>query len=123
MARILVIDDEAGIRDVLSVLLKDEGHEVRTAENGALGVDLAGAFKPDLVVTDLVMPDKEGIETIALLRKLDAGLKIVAISGYIAEGRDYLRTAKYVGATATVAKPIDYDAFLELTRDLLAPRT
>lgn len=123
MARILVIDDEAGIRDVLSVILKDEGYDVRTAVNGADGVDIAGRFRPDLVVTDLVMPDQEGIETIAQLRKLDKTLKIVAISGYASGGRDYLRTAKAIGAVATVAKPIDYDAFVNLLADLLAVKT
>lgn len=121
MARILVIDDESGIRDVLTVLLKDEGYDVKTAADGAEGVSTAVDFAPHLVITDLVMPDQEGIETIGQLRKLVPSAKIVAISGYVTQGRDYLRTAKYMGAHATVAKPIDYDAFLELLRKLLSP--
>lgn len=123
MARVLVIDDEAGIRDVLAALLVDEGHEVKTAENGALGVTIAERDNPDLIITDLVMPDQEGLETIGQLRKLNRNAKIIAISGFASGGRDYLRTAKALGATATVAKPIDYDAFLKLVGDLLATKT
>lgn len=122
MARILVIDDEPGIRDVLSILLKDEGHEVRVAEDGSVGLRLAADFAPDLAITDLVMPGQEGIETIARLRKDHKDIKIVAISGYASRGHDYLRTAKVLGASATVAKPIDYDTFLPLVRDILARR-
>jgi len=119
MRRILVIDDEAGIRDVLSLLLTDEGYEVRTAADGAEGMRLADEFGPHLVITDLVMPGQEGIETIARLRKASKDVRIVAISGFASQGHDYLRTAKVIGASATVAKPIDYDTFLPLIRDIL----
>ena len=81
MAKILVIDDEPSILLMIKKMLEKEGHEVDLALNGRDGMELFENIKPDLVITDIIMPEKEGLETIFELRKKNPGLKIIAISG------------------------------------------
>ena len=106
MARILIIDDEELVRLTLVQALESSGHVVTEAANGRDGVRQFGAEPYDLVITDILMPDQEGIQTIMELRKLKPDLKIVAISG---GGRinttDFLMVAKRLGADATLKKP------------------
>lgn len=106
MSAILVIDDDASVREVVSEMLRLEGHEVIIAENGRDAVPLLSARHIDLVITDLIMPEKEGIETISEIRRSDSRIPIIAISGGGRLGPgDYLETARYIGADATLAKP------------------
>jgi len=106
MSAILVIDDDASVREVVSEMLRLEGHEVIIAENGRDAIPLLSAQRIDLVITDLIMPEKEGIETISEIRRTDSRIPIVAISGGGRLGPgDYLETARYIGADATLAKP------------------
>lgn len=106
MSAILVIDDDASVREVVSEMLRLEGHEVIIAENGRDAIPLLSAQRIDLVITDLIMPEKEGIETISEIRRTDSHIPIVAISGGGRLGPgDYLETARYIGADATLAKP------------------
>jgi DNA-binding response OmpR family regulator len=106
MSAILVIDDDASVREVVSEMLRLEGHEVVIAENGRDAVPLLAARHIDLVITDLIMPEKEGIETISEIRRSDSRIPIIAISGGGRLGPgDYLETARYIGADATLAKP------------------
>lgn len=106
MSAILVIDDDASVREVVSEMLRLEGHEVIIAENGRDAVPLLSARHIDLVITDLIMPEKEGIETISEIRRFDSRIPIIAISGGGRLGPgDYLETARYIGADATLAKP------------------
>ena len=106
MSAILVIDDDASVREVVSEMLRLEGHEVIIAENGRDAVPLLSARHIDLVITDLIMPEKEGIETISEIRRTDSRIPIIAISGGGRLGPgDYLETARYIGADATLAKP------------------
>ena len=106
MARILIIDDDAAMRGSLAPTLERLGHEVSSAPDGKAGVARATEKAPDLVITDLIMPEKEGLETIMELRALYPRLKIIAMSG---GGRlsneDYLHLAKRFGASVTLAKP------------------
>lgn len=106
MSAILVVDDDTSVLDVMSEMLRLEGHEVTVAENGrdAVGHVTAKAF--DLVITDLIMPEKEGLETIADIRRSSVNMPIIAISGGGRVGpNDYLETARFIGANATLAKP------------------
>ena len=104
MAKILVIDDDPQLRRLLGRVLTATGHAVHEAKNGREGIDMFNLTLPALVITDLVMPDTEGIETIRELRRAAPALPILAISG----GSNhplYLRAATELGATAALAKP------------------
>jgi len=107
MATILVIDDDAGMRRTLIRMLGSD-YKTIEAENGSEGLAQFAAHSPDLVITDIVMPIKEGIETILELRRLSPKVRILAISGGGAEVRraDYLDMAGKLGADATLSKPV-----------------
>ncbi|HSG72042.1 MAG TPA: response regulator, partial [Planctomycetaceae bacterium] len=79
--RILIIDDEESVRETLSMMLEDRGYEIRGARDGNRGLQLIEVFRPHLVITDIIMPDKEGIETIIEVRRRWPDLRIIAISG------------------------------------------
>ncbi|GAG15292.1 unnamed protein product, partial [marine sediment metagenome] len=119
-ARILVIDDDDQIREMLRQMLEREGYEVVDAPDGKVGMRLFRKQPPELVITDLIMPEKEGIETITELRGEFPEVKIIAMTG---GGRIppevYLRVAKRLGAMRTFAKPIEREELLEAIRELL----
>jgi DNA-binding NtrC family response regulator len=120
LARILAIDDEENILRLLKIMLTDAGHEVVTAMDGQAGLKCMAANKFDLVITDIVMPVTEGIETIQYLRRITATLPILAISGGGRFGNlDMLQAAKKLGATATLPKPFLKDDLLQIVGDLL----
>ncbi len=97
MAKIFVFDDEISILIMLKKLLERAGHVVETALNGKEGIELFEKGEPDLLITDIIMPEKEGLETIFLLRKKYPELKIIAISGGGRIGPDeYLPVAKFL---------------------------
>lgn len=120
MAKILVVDDEDLVRMTLRQMLEADGHEVLEAANGREGVALHSSDPVDLVVTDIIMPEQEGIETIVQLRRKNPQLKIIAISG---GGRmknmDFLKIASHVGADATLTKPFSTKELLETVNDCL----
>lgn len=120
MARIFVFDDEESILMMLKKMLEREGHEIETATNGKEGMDLFEKGKPDLLITDIIMPEKEGLETILQLRKRFPDLKIIAISGGGRIGPDeYLPVAKLLGASAVFQKPLIPKEFLQTVASLL----
>src|SRR3990172_11204918 len=120
-ARILVIDDDDEVRETLCNILRSAGFEATVARNGKEGVRLFDAVGADAVVTDVIMPEMEGIETIRELRLRRAGVKIVAISGGGRTGvADYLALAKKFGADATLSKPFSRDELLAALSDLRA---
>ncbi|NQV55226.1 MAG: response regulator [Rhodospirillales bacterium] len=106
MARILLIDDEKLVRLTGRKMLEAEGHEVSEAENGNEGLAIYQEQSIDLVITDILMPEREGIETILELKKLNPNVKIIAMSG---GGRiknlDYLNMAVAHGVANKLAKP------------------
>jgi len=120
MRRILVVDDEDSLRLLLGRALQKAGYEVVTAANGAAALQEFRAQPADLVITDLVMPEKEGIETILELRQLQPALKIIAMSGggYL-EAQDYLQMAGKLGAMGTLTKPFTAQRVQELVAELL----
>lgn len=121
MKRILVVDDEAQIRTMLTQMLEQEGYEVQTAENGEDGFNLVRKQVFDLVITDMIMPVKDGLKFIMELIKDYPDLKILAISGGGAIKADrYLTMAGYLGDIATLEKPFKRDRLLELVRQQLA---
>ena len=121
MAKIYVFDDEESILMMLKKLLEREGHEIVTATNGKEGIELFEKGKPDLLITDIIMPEKEGLETILQLRKKFPDLKIIAISGGGRIGPDeYLPVAKLLGASAVFQKPLIPKEFLQTIANLLS---
>jgi DNA-binding response OmpR family regulator len=120
MAKILVLDDEASIVLMIKKMLEKAGHEVDMALNGKDGMILFEQNKPDLLITDIIMPEKEGLETIFELRQKYPDLKIIAISGggrISPEG--YLPGAKLLGADMVFQKPLDQKEFLQAVATLL----
>jgi DNA-binding response OmpR family regulator len=124
MARILIIDDEAGIRRVIKLFLEKEGHEVIEASEGNSGLDLQRRHLADMVITDLVMPDREGFEVIVRLRRDYPKTAIIAVSGGGMLGQeDYLLKARELGADATLQKPFTRKDLLETVASLLLKRS
>ena len=116
MARILLVEDDEQVRLLLKDLLESEGYEIQEASNGKEALQHFATCPPDLILTDLVMPDTEGIEMIIKMRKSDPSVKIVAMSG----GEDtYLHLAKQLGADRTVRKPFFNDDLLEVVKATL----
>lgn len=120
MKRILVIDDDMQMREMLRQVLERAGYEVEDAADGKIGMNIQRQEPVDLVITDLIMPEKEGIETIRELRRDFPQLKIVAISGggrISANG--YLNVAKTIGADQTFSKPFELKELIGTVKDLL----
>jgi DNA-binding NtrC family response regulator len=121
MASILVVDDEEQMRTLLEMLLTRAGHEVVTASNGREGMQRYRARPMDLVITDLIMPEREGVETIIELARGYPLCKIIAMSGGGRVGsQDYLPLAGSLGAHATLAKPFSNERLLKIIQEVLA---
>ena len=120
--RILVVDDDAAVRDSIAMVLDGAGFQVDQADHGASGMRLLRANAPDLVITDILMPHKEGIETIREIRAVLPQTPIIAISGSAEPRADYLKMAQSFGASAILAKPFDPTVLLELVNRLLSAR-
>lgn len=105
MATILVIDDEPSVRRTLTRILERAGHEVIEARNGREGLRRFSDRQPHLVITDVYMPDKEGIETLCELHRDAPSVPIIVISGGATKSMPALDFAMKLGAHATLAKP------------------
>ena len=120
MAKILIIDDDIQFRKMLRQVLERAGYEVSEAEDGNEGTRVYETEPIDLVITDLIMPKKEGIETISELKKKYPYIKIIAISGGGRVGPEsYLTFAEKLGALYTFSKPLDRDKVLEAVHELM----
>jgi CheY-like chemotaxis protein len=120
MAKILVLDDEPSILIMIKKMLEKAGHEVSVALNGKEGMVLFEKNRPDLLITDIIMPEKEGLETIFELRRKYPELKIIAISGGGRISPDgYLPGAKLLGANMVFQKPLVQKDFMEAVSSLL----
>jgi len=117
VARILVIDDEAEARDAVAEVLSQASHEVLTAEHGGAGVDLYQRHGADLVITDMLMPEKDGLETIREVIRMDPAAKIIAVSG---AGALLLSMAGGLGAQRTLMKPFTPADLLRAVGEMLA---
>ena len=118
--RILVIDDDEQMRVLLRQVMEWSGFTVDDAENGRKGMQIQRRQPADLVITDLIMPEQEGLETISLLKKEFPAVKIVAISGGGRIGPEaYLPAARELGADLVFSKPFDVKEFVAAVRGLL----
>lgn len=123
MKSILVIDDDNDVRKCIRNILEQAGYSVLEAENGIVGMDIFRRDKADLVIVDLFMPEKEGIETIIELRKEFPDQKIIAISGGIpGYGPDnFLNIAQKLGADSSLDKPFNMAQLIDAVEKLLPP--
>lgn len=119
--RILVIDDDPSVRDVMEKMLSSEGFEVRTASDGLEGMRLIKSDSEiDLVITDMIMPEKEGIETIRELKRDFPHIRILALSGGGRGSADwYLDLAAKMGADSVLKKPFVKQELVEAVQNLL----
>ena len=108
--RILVIEDNLDLRDYLRLALETQGYQVLTARNGEEALGYLNGHPVDVVLTDIFMPEMDGIETIAALRKLFPDIRVIAMSGR--PGVDYLSVARELGVTRTLRKPFDIEELL-----------
>ena len=124
MARILIIDDAKPVRYTLKEEMEKYGYEVVEAADGRAGLDLQGREPADLVVTDIFMPEMDGLETIFELKRDYPDIPIIAISGHGNFGTvDYLRVSERLGADAVLSKPIEIEELVALVRCLLSALT
>jgi CheY-like chemotaxis protein len=124
MKKILVIEDDRLVRDYLVTLLARAGYTALAASNGNEGITLHHRAPADVVITDIIMPEKDGIETIIDLRRAEPVPKVIAISGGGHIGADdYLRSAALLGADLVLNKPFTGEAILDaVDRLLVDPR-
>jgi len=121
MAKILVIDDEGLLRDLIKKMLLRDGHQVFIANDGVEGIKSFHQFKPDLIITDIIMPEKDGIEVIMEVLKENPNLPIIAISG----GRraitaDFnLDSAEMLGVKSILQKPFTHEQLQEVISSVL----
>lgn len=113
--KILVIDDDVLLLRTISRILVADGHEVSTANDGERAMALYRSMRPELVITDIVMPGQEGIETIFMLRRDDNPVKIIAMSGMDSE---MLETARLIGADDIIEKPFRAQELVSRVRAL-----
>ncbi len=120
MPYILIIDDDNSVNRMLQHVLEDAGYEVTGAPNGRAGIESFRKRPADLLIVDILMPEKDGLETIMELKEENPDVKIIAISG---GGRfdtsDYLETAKLLGAQLILTKPFDLSKLLQSIKELL----
>ena len=118
MAKILVIDDEEQLRDLLKKMLTRDGHQVFMAQDGEEGVRSFHQFKPDLIITDIIMPNKDGITLIKDLRAI-ANYKFTPMLTLTTEsGMEKKMEGKAAGATGWIVKPFDPDQLLKTLKNL-----
>jgi CheY-like chemotaxis protein len=121
MAVILVIDDDAATRRLILRALAAGKHKLIEAENGEQGLTLVAQHKPDLIITDILMPQKEGIETMRDVHEIAPDTKIIAISGGgISHNLMFLDVAKAFGADAAIAKPFRPAELVETVERVLS---
>jgi CheY-like chemotaxis protein len=120
VARILIIDDEDQPRRMLQQVLIRVGYDVVEARDGNEGLQLFRTSPTDLIITDILMPEKEGLETIIDLRREFPAVKIIAISGGGRTGNlNFLEVAKRLGAQRTLQKPFELQEMIAAVRELL----
>lgn len=121
MHRILLVDDDDTFRTMLRLTLAKLGYEVIEAGNGVEALRLIDKNATDVVITDLIMPEKEGLETIQTLRRLHPSVKIIAMSGggRIHAAPDFLVVAKMFGAHRTLVKPFSNEQMIAAIDELL----
>ena len=122
MVRILIIDDNKDILDLLRLMLESTGYSVYEAADGKAGMRLVRQERPELVITDIFMPEQDGLETIRMLRREFPTIKIIAMSGGGQSGLlSYLEIARKLGADRALGKPLMKETLLATLQELIAP--
>jgi len=121
MAKILLIDDDLQMLNIVSLYLKKDGHEITTAENGKEGINLLESQQFDLVITDILMPERDGYEVLMWLKTQTNRPKIIAVSGgsIAIDPSSLLETSKHMSADIVLTKPLDFGTFALTVRELL----
>lgn len=120
MARVLIIEDETALRSLMRDALEEAGHEVTEASDGDLGMKRFKEERHDIVITDILMPKKEGLEVILEMTDLSPDIKIITISGGgIGLGDDLLDISLEFGARHALRKPVKMQHLLEVVKDVL----
>lgn len=119
MAQILIIEDESNIRQLVKEIVESIGHEATIAANGQEGIEAYRKDPVDLVITDIVMPEKDGVETIRELKHHHPNVKVIAITGYRGQ-YNRLPAAEYVGAQKTLVKPFAKSDLVDAVKQLLS---
>jgi len=122
MARILLIDDDDSLRSVLAKALGHAGYEVLQAIDGRQGLDVFRAVDVDLVISDLIMPVQEGVETITQMRRERPEVPIIAISGGATNSKLYLQIAGKMGAERVLPKPFTPQELLQAIDEVRAAK-
>lgn len=123
MARILLIEDDQPLRQALARLISRQGYDVVEADNGRTALQKVAEQPTDAVITDMIMPEMEGVETIQALRRSHPTAKIIAISGGVRSSAEaYLRIARALGAQKILTKPLDPWELLGALQDVLSHR-
>lgn len=121
MAEILLVDDDSQVLKVFTAYLEKAGHVITTAANGAEGMKLLESRNFDLVITDILMPERDGFELMFSMRKQLSRPKIIAVSGGSPSlGHDYvLGVAKTIAADRILQKPVDFETLTQTVREVL----
>ena len=122
MATVLIIDDDELMRTFLVESFEDKGYDVRSAPNGRIGVEAYIEQAADLVITDLFMPEKDGVEVVRTLVKHDPDVKIIAMSGGDSAGgrKDVLEVLEDFGVRKTFSKPFKIAEVLQTAEEIIA---
>lgn len=121
MADILIVDDDEAFRDMLFKALERAGHHVRAASDGNVALQFYSSDPSDLVILDIVMPEREGTDTIMALRRLEPTVKIVAMSGGgLTNAGLNLKVARKLGARRTLQKPFTLKEMLDAVTAVLS---
>ena len=118
--KILIIDDDAVLLGLMKSAFASAGYVVEAADNGRKGLQALERYNPDLIITDIVMPEMEGIGTIMAIKRKPRAPKVIAISGVgRLRGGDYLKWAAHLGADEVLAKPFKMSELLKLARSVI----
>jgi DNA-binding NtrC family response regulator len=122
MARFVIIDDDEDLRSVVQMILTLDGHDAEVAANADKALDMQRARPADVIITDIFMPDKDGLETIHQFRQEFPQVRIIAMSGggEVVKTLRYLASARQLGAVQVIQKPFDGEALLAVVREVLA---
>lgn len=124
MVKILVVDDEPSVCSMMVAMLEPDGYDMIAADSGVEAVDVCKEVPVDLIITDIVMPNKNGIDLIMQVKKEYPGIPVIAISGGggIAGRFDYLEIAKLVGADNILKKPFEIEELRSAVSNVIKNR-
>lgn len=121
MVKILIMDDEAGMRDILVSILKSAGHSLLQVEDGKQAIDTARKEKPDLAILDMRVPDMDGLEVLSELKTTDPSLPCIMLSGF--GDAETAAAAIKKGAFDYISKPFKVGEVLEIINKALAAKS